>query len=213
MTFPRASPAQRPQWHHQRRHQHPLHQRPRRSFCCTRLRSGARRRRPQVRAATEEGISATSAMRSTARSSRRSNDHLCGRWFGATANHPSATQYAANTDGNGLRWFTVVRNAVPGVRLRLFTSNLERQRDRSARGRGARSVRGVRNAGAAGNRSGDAQGGKGTDVFPLRHWPRRSQGGDEHEVKAVALRRRYDPAQAAGGNANPKAFFRPDKEN
>ena len=52
------------------------------------------------------------------------------------------------------------------------------------------------------------------DVFPLRHWPLRSRGGDEHEDKTAAtLRRRYDPAQAAGGNANPKAFIRPDKEN
>jgi len=33
----------------QRRHQHPLHQRPRRSLCCARLRSGARKRRPPVR--------------------------------------------------------------------------------------------------------------------------------------------------------------------
>ena len=75
MTFPRPSPMQRPQWRTPASAASATAKKPLLHL----PRSGARRRRPQGRAATEEGILATSAMRSAARSnSGRPNDTQAG---------------------------------------------------------------------------------------------------------------------------------------
>ena len=141
-------------------------------------------------------------------------EHFQRRQHRIGLSHRTEIEQAGIIDGKpmttlpGWRWFTVVRNVIPGVHLRLFTSNLER-RDRSARGWRCEVFEESGNAGAAGNRGGDAQGGGGTDMMPSPYGTGRCVLGaaDERDDTTPARLKGdgHDPAQAAAGShANPK---------